>query len=253
MRRPVGGQRLQAGHRVPGRRPVPHVLPREPCRLHAGRDDQPPPGGLLRRERRRHTLGEAVARPGGVRRLDRQQHHLGRERQPQLHAVQGREPRLRGRRPLQGRGRRSQRTPRLQVGRRHPLVAHDRRARHHEGRLRLAEPGVLGLRQGRVPGVPPRLPGRRRRMGQPQRARHQDVRIEGLPELAGSRVAEVLARAGSASSTRTRSSRTTARRTSSSASRPGTPTAAGPSRQRLSRSSTTAGSAAASRSGRARR
>ena len=158
---------------------------------------------------------------------------------PQLHAVQGPEPRLRSGRGVQSGRRGAQRTPRLQVGGRDSMVAHDRRARHHQGRLRLPEPGVLGLRQGRVQGIPPRLPRRRGRMGQPRRARHQDVGLQGLPELAGPGVAQVLAGPPSASSTPTRSSRTTAPRTSSSASRPGTRTGAGPSRRKRCRRSST--------------
>ena len=189
-----------------------------------------------------------------LRLIHRQQHYLGRARQPQLHAVQGRQPRPRRLTPRYkavGGVRGGLHAFKSTDGIRWSLMTDERVITR--GAFDSPNLAFWDAVTGRVQGVPPRLPRRRGRTGQPERPRHQDLGLQGLPELARPGVADDTRRAASASSTPTRSSRTTARRTSSSASRPGTPTGGGPSRRRRCPRSSTAGSAAAGRSGKAPR
>ena len=104
---------------------------------------------------------------------------------------------------------------------------------------------------GRLPRRVPRVPQGLPRHGLPG-AGHQDRHVGGLHELARPGVDRPTRPAGSASCTPTAWSRTTGRRTSSSASRRGTSTGAGPSRPTTCPRSSTGASGEAGRRGRAR-
>ena len=116
---------------------------------------------VLCREQGRHPLGEAKSRTVRVRRFEEEQHYhvegLRQEFRIDHRSLRRSKPGVQARGALQGRSQYPQHAARSEVDRRAALVGDHREACHHEGGLRLAEPGVLGSNPPRIPCLPARL------------------------------------------------------------------------------------------------